>query len=195
MLESERDILRGMTGSDPTPEVRALFGRVRKNLLSVGNAFAMSNETLAVIAAVAESDDFETHEEEQPEAVEEQPMVAPADELSQEQLDDLAAQNKYTGGRDDSEEYVGERLDWVNPFPGITPQTPLDKVPKDYPLTYISPKDSRRYSGKLVKIDPRDPNRVIVSSSEQKKNFGVDRNSVALSDLRRPSTMPRAVQI
>lgn len=203
MLEGEREILREMLGGEITPAVASLFFRMREMLLKVGHSYMMPKENLAMIAILGKAvggAPVEAADVIEPERIEttELQTITPDDELTQSEVETIEQRNREYAMNGDATggSYTGSRIKWDSDEKfKSTPRTPIAKLEKGRPITYISPKDNARRAGRFVRINSTDKSMCNVISSEMKKAFAVPIKNVAVTDLSPPSTEPLAVQI
>lgn len=198
MKPGEQEILREMLGGAITPACAQLYGRIRRRLLLVGHNYDMPKETLAIIAELSDAVtkhsaeptekrnvDVETNGHSDP---------TPVDEVSTEERDQMEAENQTLNGDATGGEYKGNRIKWASDFTS-TPKTPIAKLEKGRPISYVSPKDGQRRAGRFVRINTKDKRLANIESGEMKKAFPVPIKNIEITDLSRPSTDPLAVQI
>ncbi len=195
MKAGEREILQSMQSL--TPSAARLYHRVREKLLLAGHNYDMPKETLALIAVLGDSVTNYNGELKQPLELEELSgaiAVTPDDEITQSEKEMMEAANanldpEATGGA-----FKGHRIKWVSEFKS-TPNTPIAKLEKGRPISYISTKDNRRHFGRFVRINATNKKMANVMSDEAKKAFPVPIVNIEVTDLSPPSHEPLAVQI
>ncbi len=197
MKQGERELLQGMLGGTVTPAASRLYYRVREKLLLVGHNYDVPKEVLALIAVLADAvtqHNPEKVEQVAPEIPEtSRPEITPLDEMSTDELDDLSSVNQSLDGDAAGGEYKGRRIKWETVFTS-TPSTPITKLEKGRPISYISPSDGKTRAGRFVRIN-KDKRLANIESSEMKKVFSVPIKNIEITDLSPPSTIPLSVQI
>lgn len=188
-------MLTQMSERDITPQCRHLVLKVRERLLRTSDALPLGKRELAIIQVMSElltiRDDSRTNDNQPEERVtrERPSQITPAEEPEQ----GWEGTPSYSG-LNGTHEYTGPRMDW-NPAFKSTPATPVPKLERGRPITYVSERDGVRYPAKFVRMNKDDKTRCNIESSEMKKAFSIPIKSVEITDLSRPSTMPLAVQI
>lgn len=194
MLEGEREILTEMMG-DITPQCAKFYGQIRRRLLKVGSNYDMSRETLALIVELSVAATNYTPERKEKIEVETNGHdITPVDEMSQSELDEHVTNNQALDPDAAGGEYKGSRIKWETEFKS-TPDTPVSKLEKGRPISFIDPKDNKRYFGRFVRVAPKDKRNANVLPNGKKVPFAVPIKNIEITDLSPPSTIPLAVQI
>lgn len=196
MLPGEDELLREMCGGVIPKATQKLFCLVRAKLLLTGHAYQMPKETLALIAALSGAVGVEPPEQPEP-AVQEtngHGDQTPDDELSLAELAALEQESATLDAGATGGEYAGNRIKWQTEFKS-TPRTPVAKLERGRPITYVSERSGVRFGAKFIRVLPRNKKMCSVQSSEMKKPMVIPLTSVEITDLSPPSTQPLAIQI
>ncbi len=168
MKADERQTLERMLEGPVTPAVEGFYRSVKKKLLLLGATYSIPPIELAVLASFAQQGVVSSD----PEPIEVEPAPQDNSEIPLE--------------------YTGKRQEFKNPFSVAYPQTPLEKLPRKYPVVYATESDGLRPA---MFYGMGKDGRVLLTSSERKGRFGVDRAHVFPETFEPPSTTPRAVAL
>lgn len=199
MLEGERDVLREMGRGSITPAVARLHMKVREPLLLVGHSYNMPKEILAIIhvlgsAAAGYVPPEKTEVAELANELNDAKDPTPLDEINLEEQALIEEDNKQLNGDATGGKYTGNRIKWETDFKS-TPGTPIAKLEKGRPISFIDPKNNQRYFGRFVKVSPKDKRMANVLANGKKVPCAVPMKNVEVTDLSPPSTEPLSVQI
>ncbi len=196
MLQGEQEILREMLGGEITPQCAKFYGQIRKRLLRVGSNYDMSRETLALIAELSVAATNYTPEPKDRIEVEtnSHPEITPLDEMSQDELETHSTTNQSLDPNAAGGEYKGNRIKWETNFKS-TPNTPVAKLEKGRPISFVDEKTGQRLFGRFVRMSPKNKRKANVLPNGKKVPYAIAIESITITDLSPPSTVPLAVQI
>lgn len=196
MHQGEREILCEMLGGSITPASAKFYSQIRARLLKVGSNYDLPKEMLALIAELSVAATNYTPEPQERIEVESNGHadITPIDEMSQDELDTHSSENQSHDPNAAGGEYKGNRIKWETDFKS-TPNTPIRKLEKGRPISFIDPKDNTRKFGRFVRVAPKDKRMANVLANGKKVPSAVPMKNIEVTDLSPPSTIPLAVQI
>lgn len=179
MNVGERDCLQGMLEGPVTPAIERAYYIARRALLRVGCAIPFDRMDLALVVMFAELAGGTT----------EANLVPTPIEQTNGHVDAGREAPEVTPNNG---EYTGPRQKFDNPFPDVTPDTPLDKLPKGYPVMYRDD-DSVLTAARFRSLSKG--GKALLTVAGKKGVVSVERDRVTPQDLSPPSPIPRSVAI
>jgi hypothetical protein len=191
MLPQEAEQLATMCGGVITTECERLALTIKRKMLLTGATFALSRETLAIIATLAGSMEQVTEPVDVTPVEESIPDATPVDEAALSDAQDYSGNGNGNGNGHGYDHYDG-KAKWETEFKS-TPRTPIAKLEKGRPIGYLD--DGVFRSGRFVRVNPKDKRKAIIMSTKKKAPYSIPTSEIIITDLSPPSREPRAVQI